>query len=255
MVSAISTWLRNNVVMGGLSLLCVLLAFTAGMFWFRTQSQSDALAAAEAQLASTNKELTSVKEFKDLKKSFVPPVTENDRHDGSLTAEILLVEYSDLECPYCKDLHASINQIKLEYGSKVTHVFRHLPIVSLHPNAPMEAEASECVAKQAGNEGFFKYIDAVFKGSMSKGTSYSEIDMQNLATSLGFDGAKVKSCMDNDEMLAGVDASVKQARDLAIRGTPTWFLIRTSDSSTKQAEGTKSLQSIRQAIDSLLTES
>ncbi|MGI9118039.1 MAG: thioredoxin domain-containing protein [Minisyncoccia bacterium] len=86
----------------------------------------------------------------------------NDHIIGSANAPIVIVEYSDSDCPYCQKFHATMHQIKDNYGDKVAWVYRHYPLDSLHPKARMEAEASECVAKLSNNETFWKYLDAMF---------------------------------------------------------------------------------------------
>lgn len=81
---------------------------------------------------------------------------------GNPNAPIVIVEYSDSDCPYCQKFHATMHQIKDAYGDKVAWVYRHFPLDNLHPKARMEAEASECVAKLSDDATFWKYLDAMF---------------------------------------------------------------------------------------------
>ncbi len=81
---------------------------------------------------------------------------------GNANAPVVIVEYSDSDCPYCQKFHATMHQVKDKYGDKVAWVYRHYPLDGLHPKARMEAEASECVAKLSNNETFWKYLDAMF---------------------------------------------------------------------------------------------
>ncbi len=81
---------------------------------------------------------------------------------GNANAPIVIVEYSDSDCPYCQKFHEIMRQVKNNYGDKVAWVYRHYPLDGLHPKARMEAEASECVAKLSNNETFWKYLDAMF---------------------------------------------------------------------------------------------
>lgn len=236
------------------SLACLGLAFLTGTFWLEKQEQATTISRLESQNRELGKQVTSLTEFKPIKGSFVPALRSSDRVEGSRDAEILIIEYSDLECPYCKQLNASLQTIQKEFGGKVAHVFRQFPISSLHANAPMEAEAAECVAEQAGDKGFYSFINAVFAGSSSTGTSYTEASIQTLAGSLGFDSAKLKECMASDRKVAAVNASYKEAKDLGMTGTPTWFVIRTSDNETRQAVGTKKTESIREVINQLLSQ-
>lgn len=92
----------------------------------------------------------------------LPPVTAADHLDGPVGAPITIIEYSDLDCPFCKRFHETMNQVKAEYGDQVAWVYRHLPLLSLHPNAGLLAEATECVAELGGNDKFWDFLDRVF---------------------------------------------------------------------------------------------
>jgi protein-disulfide isomerase len=253
---SVKTLLKTNLLTIILVVGCLGLSFLAGTIWIEKSNQADAVARLQRQNELLSKQLTtSNAEFKTIKSSLLPPLRETDRADGSLTADIILVEYSDLECPFCKDFNATITTLEKEYGDKLTHVFRHLPVVSLHQNAPMEAEAAECVAEQAGNAGFFKFTNAVFTGSKSNGSSYTETDMQTLAGTLGFSSAALKTCMESNSTVAAIDASIKEAKTMGVTGTPTWFLIRTRDGLTKQAVGAKKIEAVREVLNEMLSKS
>ena len=96
-------------------------------------------------------------------------VQADDHILGNPEAEIILVEYSDPECPFCKQFHETLHQIISEYGSsgKVAWVYRHFPIEQLHPKATKEAESLECAAEQGGNEMFWKFTDKVYEATGS----------------------------------------------------------------------------------------
>ena len=66
----------------------------------------------------------------------VEPVTARDHIRGSPTAPVKLIEFGDTECPLCKRFHPTLKRIVDEYPGKVAWVFRHLPIVEIHPKAP-----------------------------------------------------------------------------------------------------------------------
>lgn len=90
------------------------------------------------------------------------PVSADDHILGNPSAKIVIVEYSDLDCPFCKSFHNTMHQIIKEDGD-VAWVYRHYPIPQLHPNAPKKAEETECAYDQKGNEGFWKYADKIFE--------------------------------------------------------------------------------------------
>ncbi len=91
------------------------------------------------------------------------PVTSSDHVRGNLDkAKVAVVEFSDLQCPYCKQIHPILGQMSEVYGDDVVWVYRHFPLESIHPRARISAHASECVAELAGNDGFWKFIDGIF---------------------------------------------------------------------------------------------
>lgn len=97
-----------------------------------------------------------------------PVVTDEDHIRGNPNAAITIVEYSDFECPFCSRFHPTVKQALVDYGDQVRWVYRHFPLAQIHPNAIPSAEASECVAEQKGNEGFWEFVDAMFE-SQSQG--------------------------------------------------------------------------------------
>ena len=93
----------------------------------------------------------------------IAPVDEEDHIRGERDAEVVLVEYSDLRCPYCAQFHETMKQVVDNYeGSEIAWVYRHLPIPQLHPQAPRLAQAAECAADAGGEEAFWSFTDYIF---------------------------------------------------------------------------------------------
>jgi len=90
----------------------------------------------------------------------VRPVDATDHVRGSSDPDITIVEYSDLDCPFCHKLHATLLML-LDQHDNIQWVYRHTPITSLHPDAYRKALASECVYELSGNNEtkFWKFVD------------------------------------------------------------------------------------------------
>lgn len=88
------------------------------------------------------------------------PLTADDNVRGSLDADIIIVEYSDFDCPYCKRFHETMKSVYEKYEGEIAWVYRHFPLEQLHPNTKSVAAASECVAEIGGDEAFWKFADA-----------------------------------------------------------------------------------------------
>lgn len=89
----------------------------------------------------------------------LPPVTENEHIFGNPSATVTIVEYSDFECPFCKQIHPVLKRIVQESNGNVRWVYRHFP---LHQHSFEKLVAANCVAQIKGNDAFWKYGDLLF---------------------------------------------------------------------------------------------
>lgn len=156
----------------------------------------------------------------------VPAVNSNDHILSNPEAPIVFVEYSDLECPFCKDFHNSMHQIINKYGKDgtVAWVYRHFPITQLHSKAPREAEATECAASLGGNDGFWAYTDRLYEITPSNnGLDLSELP--NIAEEVGLDKDAFNECLNSGNFKKQIERSFQEAVDAGARGTPHTVII------------------------------
>lgn len=153
--------------------------------------------------------------------TIVAPVTEADHIRGNPNAPILIVEYSDFDCPFCKNFHETMNRIMDKYGKdgKVAWVYRQFPLKELHPNAPKLAEASECVAEFGGNDAFWKFADSVF-GNRDINAQTDMTQLPAYAESAGVDKDKFTSCFESGKYTPQIASDVEAAVKTGARGTP-----------------------------------
>ena len=144
-----------------------------------------------------------------------------DHWRGSSTAPVVLVEYSDFQCPYCSSIHPTIKRIVDESDGEVAWVYRHLPLESIHPQARSAAVASECIAEQLGDEGFWGFADRVFGSSPTLGDAY----YTQTAAALGADAVAFASCMASGRHDARIDADIAEAFENGGSGTPFTVVI------------------------------
>lgn len=129
----------------------------------------------------------------------VPGVQPNDHILGSPDAKIVIIEYSDTECPYCKKMHETLKQVIDKYGADgtVAWIYRQLPLAQLHSNAPKQAQATECAASLGGNEAFWTFTNKLFEATPSN----NGLDMSKLpefAVAAGLDKAAFEACLASD---------------------------------------------------------
>jgi len=182
----------------------------------------------------------------------INPVSSNDHILGNPNAKIVLVEYSDTECPYCKRFHETLQRLMTEYGKdgSLAWVYRSFPIPSLHPKAPKEAEALECAAEQGGNTAFWKYTDKIYEITPSN----NNLDMAQLpiiAGDIGLDVTAFNTCLSSGKMAAKVKAQYDDGVAAGAQGTPYSVLI-TKNEKIPITQGALPYENMKEIIDSLL---
>ncbi len=173
-------------------------------------------------------------------------ITKEDHIFGSKDAELVLVEYSDIDCPYCRILHPSIQKIKAEYGDKVAWVYRDFPLDNLHPEARAKAVASECIAINEGEEAYFTYLNYLFANEVA------EADLSVTAQTLGFNKTKFDNCIANGDGVASVEADVFTGKAYGIQGTPFTILLEQSTGEMSPIRGAVPYEDLKALIDSKL---
>lgn len=149
-------------------------------------------------------------------------VDENDHIRGNPNAPIMIVEYSDYDCPFCKNFHETMNLVMDNYGTtgQVAWVYRHFPLEQLHPSAPYIAAYAECVAQQAGNDAFWEFSDLVF-GERNTNEPTNLARLSEFATSAGAnDITALEACAGSAEAETLVEEDYTDALNAGARGTP-----------------------------------
>mgnify|MGYP001581057633 FL=1 len=149
-------------------------------------------------------------------KSAVPAVTDKDHIRGSKDAKVVLIEYSDFECPFCERHHPSLEQAIEEYGDDVAWVYRHFPL-SFHPEAKPAAVASECASEQGK---FWEFADAMFANQSSLGEEF----YIETATSLGLNTGAFKTCLSSGKYDSLIASSTSAGSAAGVTGTPATFV-------------------------------
>ena len=152
----------------------------------------------------------------------VETVTADDHIIGNRDAKVVVVEYSDYECPVC-GLYAPLFQsLTLKNATTTAYVYRHFPLEQIHPNAALASRAAEA-ADQQGK--FWQYSELLF----SKQTDWSNLDnpkvvFEGYATSTGMDLATFDSYYDATSTVDRVQNAFDTAMALKLDHTPTFFV-------------------------------
>ena len=178
------------------------------------------------------------------------PVTEKDHIIGSRNAALVIVEYSDTECPFCKTFQNTMKEIVQTYDGEVAWVYRHFPIAQLHTKAAKESEATECAAELGGNQAFWKYLDKVFE-TTSSNDSLDPSELPKIATAIGLDVIAFNTCLSSGKYAELVKKSVEEAIKAGALGTP-YSVIVTKDGQKVLINGAEPITMVKAKIDALL---
>jgi len=161
--------------------------------------------------------------------------TLDDPYKGSRQAKVVIVEFSDFECPYCFQEFSIVRQVIETYGDKINFIFRDFPIPN-HPHAQKAAEAGECAHEQ---DKFWQMHDMMF-------INRDNLDIKSLkiyAQQIGLDVSKFSQCLDSGRYQKEVELDMADGITAGVTGTPTFFI------NGQIVEGTVGLEFFKKAID------
>jgi protein-disulfide isomerase len=141
---------------------------------------------------------------------------------GDPKASVTLVEYSDFECPVCRNLHDVLRGILPNYP-QVRVIFKDFPLEQLHPWARTAALAGRC-AYQQDPKAFWKMYDFIYDGQDLISAENAWAKMNDFAERSGLEAGAFKSCLASPEAAATVDASRANGQELEVSSTPTIFI-------------------------------
>lgn len=136
--------------------------------------------------------------------------------------EIVVVEFSDFQCPACLSIQAPLKEMLSQYDGEVKLVYRHFPLVSIHPNATIAAWASEAADLQGK---FFEMHDILFERQSEWAKETDPTSMfEKYALELELDGEKFMSDLKSQEVKDRVSEDILASSRYRLSGTPSFFV-------------------------------
>jgi protein-disulfide isomerase len=205
--------MQNNPLSGLISTLIALQIVTlavvagGGFYLFRDLQQQIAGIATGARAPSAP---ANVNDWQGL-------VRDHNAAQGKEDAEIVLIEFSDFQCPFCKRYSEETRrELAAQLGGDVRMVFKHLPLTSIHPQAMAAAIAAQCANRHGKfwevHEQFFAQPDAL---SLDR--------LLSVGTSLGL-SAEYAACVTNGETRTEVEQDMADAAKIGLQGTPSFVI-------------------------------
>ena len=228
-------------------------AFVAGAIWYSSATNAPT-GNNQANAVANNAQPVTTGLTQQPSITNVTPITAEDHVIGNPNAPVKIVEYSDIECPYCKVFHNTMNRIMDVYGKdgKVAWVYRHFPIQNLHSKAVAEAVATECVATLAGEDAFWRYLDNIFEVTPSNNGLDLAL-LPGMAEDVGISRQQFDGCISNADIYQNkISNSIQNAVLSGARGTP-YSVILSSDGTPKSAiDGAETFEMVQAKIEAIL---
>ena len=135
---------------------------------------------------------------------------------GNPKAPVMIVEFSDYQCPYCHQAEPTLEAVLAKYGDKVSFSYRDFPLRNIHDHAEIAAEASRCALEQGK---FWDYHDQLFKA-----TNLDKEALVGYAKNAKLDDKQFESCLTSEKYKAQIDKDLDDGRKAGVTGTPAFFV-------------------------------
>jgi protein-disulfide isomerase len=219
-----------------LSALVIVLIFGVA-FLFYQQFNNPQKAEVAGEQVEAEEQFTVINEY--------PQIQEVDHFRGNKNSNIVLLSYSDYECPFCKMFDETAN--KLVKSNNIVYIYRHFPLENLHQNALTEAIAAECVAKLGGDDAFWQFSDLIFENTQSNDGLDLEL-LPEFAQQSGVAVTEFQICLDNQETEAKIKSGMDEAGKFGVSGTPASFLINKKTKKAIFVPGAQPAEKVVEAI-------
>jgi len=135
---------------------------------------------------------------------------------GNPKAPVMIVEFSDYQCPYCHQVEPTVKEVLTKYGDKVSLSYRDYPLTAIHPQAMIAAQASRCAEEQGK---FWEYHDQLFNAS-----KLEKDDLIEYARNLKLDDKQFDSCLAGEKYKTEIEKDLEEGRKAGVTGTPGFFI-------------------------------
>lgn len=140
---------------------------------------------------------------------------------GPAGAPVMIVEFSDLQCPHCKEANPTVEKL-LQNDPNIRFVSQNFPL-PMHNWAMKAAEYADCVARTS-NDAYWKFIDSVYEAQAEITADNADQKLTELADKSGVNGHDIAACAAKPEAESHVQASINLGKSLDVNSTPTLFI-------------------------------
>lgn len=157
---------------------------------------------------------------------------------------VTLVEFADIQCPACRTYNPVLKEVLAAYPDRVKIVFKHFPLISIHPNAMPAAIAAEAAGKQ---NKFFEFADLAYErqGEWS-GLANPQQKFEEYAKTIGLNIEQFRKDQTDPEIEKAINTEREEGIANGVNSTPTFFL------EGQRLQVSSSLDEFKKAIDEAL---
>lgn len=188
--------------------------------WKQANQLSEPSASPDVPPAPPETDPWSIPDSSGVPMSSVTPVNGSDHIRGNAQAPVTVIVYSDYECPGCQRHAPEVNRLLQEFPQDVRVVYRMFPLATIHPNAQMAAEASECAGRVGGSFGFWGMHDYLFTNGANLGT----VSYTTAAAQQGLNPQAFEACMNAHEGSGKINENLMTGENAGVTGTPATFI-------------------------------
>lgn len=134
---------------------------------------------------------------------------------GNPKAPVIIVEFSDFQCPYCRRVQPTLKELLAKYEGRVSLSYRDFPLLQIHPQAQLAAEASRCAAEQGK---FWEYHDLLFAGKLERDGLLED------ARNLKLDEKQFDTCLSSGKYKPQIEKDLQEGTGAGVSGTPGFFI-------------------------------
>ena len=139
------------------------------------------------------------------------------RFKGNPGAPVRIVEFTDYQCPFCRNTQPVLNQLQEKYGDRISRAVRDFPLRQIHPQAEQAASAARCAAEQGK---FWEYHQLLFKAP----APLDEAVLVQQAVSIGIDREPFQACLTSGKYHASIEKDFQDGMSYGVTGTPAFFI-------------------------------
>ncbi len=235
----------------GVLILAIFVSFATTGFEFDeiTKSIIDTNENSINKEGSTQRGIQTDPEFTQDGSILIDSLIDDDISKGSKDAPIVVVEFSDFQCPFCAKFYSqTLSQIEKDYveTGKVQFVYRDYPLSNIHPYAQKAAESAECARDQGK---FWEYHNLLFENQ----AVLSDSSLKQFASNLGLDSTQFNECLDSGKYYDETQKDLKDGTTIGIRGTPG-FAVGKRGETAQFISGARPYSSFKEVFDLLLNQ-